>query len=81
MAHFYTEPVRREPNRYGRPRLVTVLGNLPGAVGHGFDGNGTPTGATVRLGEFANALRRPLPAGVTKLSKSMFDNCHAARNS
>ena len=63
MAHYYTEPIKRQPNARGRPRLVTVVGSLPGAQHWGFDGDGTPKGATGRLWEFADALMAlPSPA-------------------
>ncbi len=70
---YYTEPIRREPNHRGRPRLVSVLAGLPGALHHGFDGDGTPNGATVRLWEFKSALPTPLPDDVKKLTTFSFD--------
>ncbi len=79
MAHYYAEPVTREPNHRGRPRLVTVLGVLPGALHHGFDGDGTPKGATVRLWEFADALPRPLPEGVEELIRADFNRAISER--
>ena len=79
MANYYTEPVRREPNHRGRPRLVTVLGDLPGALHHGFDGDGTPNGAAMRLWQFAEALSEPLPEGVTELPQGEFETAIADR--
>ncbi len=76
---YYAESIKRGPNHRGRPRLVTVLGNLPGAVGHGFDGDGTPNGATVRLWEFAEVLLGPLSDGVTKLTAAAFNKAVADR--
>jgi len=70
---YYTEPVIREPNARGRPRLVTLLGMLPGARHWGFNGNGTPKGATARLWEFPEVLEAPLPVGVELLTKRQFD--------
>lgn len=74
MPQYYSEAIRREPNVRGRPRLVTVLGGLPGALHHGFDGDGTPRAAAVRLWEFAEALAEPLPAGVTELAQAVFES-------
>ncbi|MEE8336979.1 MAG: hypothetical protein V3R95_02845 [Dehalococcoidia bacterium] len=79
MPYYYSEALRREPNRRGRPRLVTVLGGLPGALHHGFDGDGTPKGAAVRLWQFAAALAEPLPDGVTELTQSEFETAVADR--
>lgn len=75
---YYSEPIKREPNSRGRPRLVTVLGTLPGAQGWGFNGNGTPKGATVRLWEFPEVLES-LPKGVQELTKGQFDQQIADR--
>jgi len=58
----------------GRLRLVTVLGELPGAIGHGFDGDGTPKGATVRIWEFAQPLTVPLSDDIKTVSSVEFDN-------
>lgn len=82
--HYYTEPIKREPNRRGRPRLVSVLGHLPGAVGSGFDGDGTPPkrgeeAGRCRLWEFAEALPDPLPDGVAKVTSTAFDQAIADR--
>ena len=66
---FYAEPVVRHPNHRGKPRLATVLGDLPGAVGRGFNGDGTPPrrgqeGGHRRLWWFETALPTPLPMDV-----------------
>lgn len=84
MAVFYTEIVKRELNDHGKPRLVSVLAEQPGAVPAGFDGDGTPPkrGAEVgrvRFWEFPKALRAPLPDGVTKLTTAVFDTGIADR--
>lgn len=84
MAHFYTEPVKREPNNRGRPRLVSILAGLPGAIHHGFDGDGTPPkrggeAGHTRLWEFPTALSAPLPDGVVELAKMQFDQAIADR--
>ncbi len=78
MASYYSETVKREPNRRGKPRLVSVLADLPGVQHHGFDGDGTPPkrgeeAGHSRLWEFPTALPTPLPDGVTKLTKTRFD--------
>ncbi len=84
MTNYYAEPVKREPNHRGKLRLVSVLANLPGARGHGFDGDGTPPkrGSEVghcRFWEFETALPTPLPDGVTKLTQATFDKAIADR--
>lgn len=81
---YYSEPAKREPNYRGKPRLVSVLANLPGAQGYGFDGDGTPPkrGEEVgrfRLWRFVRALSAPLPDGVAQLTKTAFDAAIADR--
>ena len=76
---YYTEPIRREPNHRGRLRLVTEVGNSPGTIGHGFDGDGTRNGATLRLWETLDDLPTPLPDGVVEITESVFDTAIADR--
>ena len=79
---YYTETVRREPNHRGKPRLVSVLADLPGVLHHGFDGDVPKRGQEAghhRLWEFASALPTPLPDGVTKLTQTVFDKAIADR--
>lgn len=79
MPYYYSEALRREPNRKGRPRLVTALGGLPGALHYGFDGDGTPRGATARLWQFAEPLSEPLPEDVSELTQGEFETAVADR--
>lgn len=84
MAPFYAEIIKREPNHRGKPRLVSVLAELPGALHHGFDGDGTPPkrgkeATRVRFWEFPKALTTPLPDGVAKLTKTVFNKGIADR--
>ncbi len=74
---YYFEQIKREPNHRGKPRLVTALGHLPGVVGHGFNGDGTLKGATLRLWE----TRRTMPEleGVVKVTKTAFNKAVADR--
>ena len=74
---YYTEEINREPNHRGKPRLVTALGHLPGVVGHGFNGDGTPKGATLRLWE--TRLTMPELEGVVKVTKTAFNKAVADR--
>ncbi len=74
----YAEVVTREPNHRGKPRLTTALGSLPGAVGRGFDGDGTPPrrgkeGGHRRLWWFETALPTPLPVGVVLLPEPAYN--------
>ncbi len=82
----YTEPVRREPNSHGKLRLVTVLGRLPGAVGRGFDGDGTPPrrGRNEEAGRrrvwwFPDPLPLPLPDGAKTLSPGAYTALETTR--
>ncbi|KKM80333.1 hypothetical protein LCGC14_1340890 [marine sediment metagenome] len=75
---YYAEPVIRRPNHRGKPRLTTMLGSLPGAVGRGFDGDGTPPrrgkeGGHRRLWWFKTALPIPLPIGVVLLPEPAYN--------
>ena len=79
MSFYYMEPAHREPNNRGRPRLVTVLGNLPGAQHYGFDGDGTPKGSMYRLWAFEEEVPDPFPSGVLKVTKTEFDKAIAGR--
>ena len=74
---YYFEPIKWDPNHRCKPRLVTALGHLPGVVGHGFNGDGTPKGATLRLWE----TRRTMPEldGVVKVTKTAFNRAVADR--
>ncbi len=81
---YYIEPVKREPNHRGTPRLVSVLGGLPGAQGRGFDVDGLPPkrgeeAGHNRLWGFGAALATPLPDGVVQLTQTAFDNAIADR--
>jgi|6_EtaG_2_1085325.scaffolds.fasta_scaffold02242_9 hypothetical protein len=78
MNH-YSEPVLYGLNRQGKRRLTSVLSTLPGALHHGFDGDGTPKGATVRLWRFAKALTEPLPDGVVEMPVGKFEKAVADR--
>ena len=82
----YTEPVIREPNHRGKLRLVTELGKFPGAVGRGFDGDGTPPkrGRNEEAGRrrvwwFPEPLRPPWSPGVAVLPQAAYDALSAAR--
>ncbi len=80
----YAEPVTREPNHRGKPRLTTVLGALPGAVGRGFDGDGTPPrrgqeGGHRRMWWFDTPLPTPLPVGVVLLPEPAYLAIEATR--
>ena len=83
---YYAEPVTREPNHRGRLRLTTVLGSLPGAVGRGFDGDGTPPkrGRNEEAGHrrmwwFETPLPTPLPVGVVLLPEPAYLAIEATR--
>lgn len=74
----YAELVTRRPNHRGKPRLTTALGELPGATGRGFDGDGTPPkrgqeGGHRRLWWFEIPLPTPLPVGVVELPQVAYD--------
>lgn len=80
----YAEPVTRAPNHRGKPRLTTALGTLPGAVGRGFDGDGTPPrrgqeGGHRRLWWFETALPTPLPIGTVLLPEAAYNAIEATR--
>ena len=82
----YVELVRREPNSHGKLRLVTVLGHLPGAVGRGFDGGGTPPrrGRNEEAGRrrvwwFPEPLKPPWPPGVAVLPQQAYDALERVR--
>ena len=84
MTNYYSESAKRELNYRGKPRLVSVLADLPGALHHGFDGDGTPPkrgdeAGHQRLWEFTKALPTPLPDGVAKLTKTAFNKAIADR--
>ena len=76
---YYTERIKREPNHRGKMRLVTALGHQEGVLGHGFDGDGTVKGATVRLWETSRSLPTPLPDGVKLVTQKVFDDLVAKR--
>ncbi len=81
---YYTEPVTRAPNHRGKLRLTTVLGHLPGAVGHGFDGDGTPPRRGQEAGEkriwfFEDALDE-LPDGVAAITPQKYTSIKAIRD-
>ena len=79
----YTEPVVRAANTKGKARLTTVLGHLPGAVGHGFDGNGTPSRRGQpeegrRIWRFETPLD-VLPQGVIEITEAQYAAISAIR--
>ena len=82
----YAEPVVRKANSHGKLRLVTALGKLPGAVGRGFDGDGTPPrrGRNEEAGRrrvwwFPESLDPPWPPGVAVLPQAAYDALSAVR--
>ena len=80
----YAEPVTRAPNHRGKPRLTTVLGGLPDAVGRGFDGDGTPPrrgkeGGHRRLWWFETPLVAPLPPSVVELPEAAYNAIERTR--
>lgn len=80
---FYAEPVIRALNHQGKSRLTTILGVLSGAVGQGFDGDGTPPrrgqeGGHRRLWWFETPLAE-LPPGVMELPKAAYRAIEATR--
>ncbi len=73
----YAEIVDRKLNHRGKPRLMTVVGLLPGVVGLGFDGNGTPPkrgqeAGRKRFWRSEVALPLPFPPGVVELPESAY---------
>lgn len=79
----YTEPVIRAPNHRGKPRLTTVLGNLPGAVGRGFDGDGIPPRRKQENGHsrvwwFKTPLDE-LPPGVVEITDAAYTSIDEER--
>ena len=80
----YTEPfLRNAKSPRGKPRISTVLGGLPGAVGRGFDGDGTPSKRgrpeTGRRIWFFEKSLRTLPEGVKKITRAQYDAIDTTR--
>ena len=70
---YYTEPIVYEDNLQGRPRMTSVLADIVGMEVHGFDGTGSPRGATRRV--WASEIPLPpwaVPASVTSLSAANY---------